>query len=93
MNGEGARQGSPDPQPIPSPQSSDGGRGCTTRRGDHVSPPAVVIRFELERSPTVEYEYLTESEARRMADWIGAHPRWTEIVVRAQDLAEEAKAA
>jgi hypothetical protein len=58
-----------------------------------MSAPCVVIRLEFERRPVVFADYLTESEEIRMADWLGVHGDYAELVARALELATEERAA
>ncbi len=55
--------------------------------------PSLVVRFPLEAPPRVEIEALYETDTARVVDWITAHPAWDALVQRAQELAEEARAA
>jgi hypothetical protein len=45
-----------------------------------MTAPAVVIRLELESSPRVCYDVMSESEQRRLSDWINCKPELLEIV-------------
>jgi hypothetical protein len=58
-----------------------------------VSPPAVILRFELEAAPIVFADYLDETEADRMDDWLDEHPEYRRLIREAVQLAEEARAA
>jgi hypothetical protein len=58
-----------------------------------VSPPAVILRFELEAAPIVFADYLDDSEADRMDDWLDEHPEYRRLIREAVQLAEEARAA
>ena len=55
--------------------------------------PAVVIELSVESAPRVHVICMNEGEERRVWDWIMNHPELHEIVVRAVELAEEARAA
>lgn len=55
--------------------------------------PAVLIRLELEAAPKVLIDALTEGESLRLEDWVSTHPDLAELVCRALELADEAKAA
>jgi hypothetical protein len=55
--------------------------------------PAVVIRFELEAAPKVMFECLSESEEKRLRDWLNAHPELAELLLRTLALRHEALAA
>jgi hypothetical protein len=57
------------------------------------SKPAVVISFPLEEAPTLHIDAIRESEWLRIVDWILAHPEWNELIRRAHELVEEARAA
>jgi hypothetical protein len=58
-----------------------------------VSAPAVVVRFELEAAPRLWVDALTDSEERRLWEWIASRDDLLALVARALELAEEAKAA
>jgi len=55
--------------------------------------PCVVIELRVEAAPVVRICSQNEGEERRVWDWIMNHPELHEIVVRAVELAEEARAA
>lgn len=57
------------------------------------SPPAVLIRVELEAAPVVVVDVLTDAELARLADWIHSHPRLAALVTAAVELEAEARAA
>jgi hypothetical protein len=56
-----------------------------------VNSPTVVIRLELEAAPEILFNDLSESV--RMADWLGQHPAYLELIARALELAEKEQAA
>jgi hypothetical protein len=58
-----------------------------------VTPPAIVVRFELEARPVVFADYLDDSEAERMADWLDRHPDYARVIEDARELAERERAA
>ena len=58
-----------------------------------MSPPAVVIRLEVEAPPRVVFDALTDGENARLADWIGANADYAELVAQAVDLGERERAA
>lgn len=58
-----------------------------------MSAPAAVIRFELERRPTVYFEALHEGERDRLLDWLRAHPEFEDVFARACKLVEQERAA
>jgi hypothetical protein len=58
-----------------------------------MSGPAVVIRLELETTPRVIADYLSEGEERRMVDWLRAHPEQEDLVTRALEIARLGRAA
>lgn len=58
-----------------------------------MSAPAVVVRFELEAAPRLWVDALTDSEERRLWEWIASRDDLLALVARALELAEEAKAA
>jgi hypothetical protein len=53
-----------------------------------VSPPAIVIRFELEAPPRVEADWLDDAEDARMMDWLGHHPVYQALIAAGMELAE-----
>jgi hypothetical protein len=55
--------------------------------------PAVLIRLPLEGAPRVYFDTLSEAEEWRLVDWIGSQDGLAELVARAFELAEEARAA
>jgi hypothetical protein len=55
--------------------------------------PAVLIELGLEAAPRVLVHAMNESEEARVVDWIRSHDELAELVVRALELAEEARAA
>lgn len=55
--------------------------------------PAVLVRFEIEAAPVVIADYLGDSEASRMEDWLAQHPRWLGLIVEALELAKTERAA
>lgn len=57
------------------------------------APPAVVVRFELEAAARVFVDALDEGERVRLEDWLDAHPRESELVRLALELADERRAA
>ena len=58
-----------------------------------MSAPAVVVRFELKAAPRLWVDALTDSEERRLWEWIASRDDLLALVARALELAEEAKAA
>ncbi len=48
-----------------------------------VSPPAIVIRIELEALPKAYADVMYEGEAVRLADWIAANPALERLVAAA----------
>jgi hypothetical protein len=51
------------------------------------NPPAVIIRLEFERpSPRIVCDYLHESDAVRMLDWLDAHPQLVALLEAAYEL-------
>jgi hypothetical protein len=50
--------------------------------------PSIVIRFELERRPTVHTDALDEAEERRLLDWIESRREYALLIARAYALAE-----
>jgi len=55
--------------------------------------PSVVIELRVEAAPCVRLCCANSSEESRVMDWIGAHEGLAELVRRAVELAEEARAA
>jgi hypothetical protein len=55
--------------------------------------PAVLIELALESAPRVVIHSMNDSEEARVVDWIRSHDDLAELVVRALELAEEARAA
>jgi len=58
-----------------------------------VSPPAIIIRFDLEAAPLVFVDYLSDAEERRMDDWLDAHPEYRALIEDAVELAEQEQRA
>jgi hypothetical protein len=58
-----------------------------------VSPPAFVIRVELESRPQVITDCVNEAEQRRLAFWLSTRPALLDLVVQAIELQDEARAA
>ncbi len=56
-------------------------------------PPTLTILLPLEGAPRLWVDSMTEEETRRLWDWINAQDELAELVARALELAEEAKAA
>jgi hypothetical protein len=54
--------------------------------------PAVVIELAFEAAPRVFLHCLHELDEARVVDWIRSHDELAELVVRALELAEEARA-
>ena len=55
--------------------------------------PAVLIEIRVEAAPRLTLCCLNSSEESRIRDWIGAHEGLSDLVQRALELAEEARAA
>lgn len=55
--------------------------------------PQVTIALGLESAPRVLLHSMNDSEAGRLLDWIRSHDDLAELVNRALELAEEARAA
>jgi len=55
--------------------------------------PAVVIELRLEAAPRVLLCCMNDAEQLRVEDWIASHDALAELVQRALELAEEARAA
>jgi hypothetical protein len=59
-----------------------------------MNPPAIVIRVEFERvEPVVFSDTLDEGERDRLVAWLQRRPELHELVRRALELAQEARAA
>jgi hypothetical protein len=59
-----------------------------------MNPPALVIRLALEADPVVYLDTLSDTEERRLIDWLTvARPSYGELAARVMELAQEAKAA
>jgi hypothetical protein len=56
-------------------------------------PPALTILLPLEGTPRVWIDSMTDSEERRLWEWIGSRDDLLALVGRALEIAEEAKAA
>jgi hypothetical protein len=55
--------------------------------------PAVLIELGLESAPRVLIHSMNDSEEARVHDWIRSHDELADLVARALELAEEARAA
>ncbi|MFN2467039.1 MAG: hypothetical protein ABR521_02745 [Gaiellaceae bacterium] len=55
--------------------------------------PALVIVLAFEAAPRVVADCLSDSEGQRLVDWIESRPELLELVKRALELQEEARAA
>ncbi len=60
---------------------------------DAPAHPAVLIELRVEAAPRVLVCCMTEAEETRVVDWIRSHNGLAELVQRALELAEEARAA
>lgn len=58
-----------------------------------MSAPCVIIKLALEEPPVVLKDCASEDDKRRLEDWLDAHPEYWELIYRARDLMQEAKAA
>ena len=58
-----------------------------------MSEPSIVIRLPLEGRPQVRLDVLTESEERRLADWLAEHDDLRGLLEHACELAEWREAA
>jgi hypothetical protein len=58
-----------------------------------VSAPAVIIRLELEASPHIYLDTIHSGEEARLRDWIERHPDYVALIRRAQQIAEQERAA
>jgi hypothetical protein len=56
-------------------------------------PPGVMIFLPLEGAPRLWVDALTDSEERRLWDWIGGRDDLVVLVARALELADKAKTA
>jgi hypothetical protein len=55
--------------------------------------PAILIELGLESAPRVLLHCVNDAEEERVMDWIRSHEAFAELVLRALELAEEARAA
>ena len=55
--------------------------------------PAVVILFPLGAAPQVWLDVANGGEEHRLHEWLERHGEYAELVERARELAEEARAA
>jgi hypothetical protein len=55
--------------------------------------PAITIELGLESAPRVLLHCGSDSEEARVSDWVRSHDELAELVARALELAEEARAA
>jgi hypothetical protein len=56
--------------------------------------PAIVIELEVEaKAPRVFVRSMTDGEEARVADWVRSQDELADLVARALELAEEARAA
>jgi hypothetical protein len=58
-----------------------------------MSPPALVIRLALEQPASVYLDCLNDGEKARLFDWLNSQPDYADLVERALELAEQARAA
>ena len=58
-----------------------------------MAAPAIVIRLEIEERPSVREDALSESESKRLHDWITSRPELRRLVRDAVVLMTEKKAA
>jgi hypothetical protein len=56
-------------------------------------PPRITIELGLETAPRVLLHSMNDSEETRVLDWVRSHDELAELVARALELAEEARAA
>jgi hypothetical protein len=56
-----------------------------------MTPPALIVRLELESRPRVFVDALNEGEARRLADWLAAAER--PLAERVLEALRQARAA
>ena len=54
-----------------------------------MTPPAIVIRLELEAAPRLQVDALDERESKRLLDWLDAHPRYLRLIQEAIELEAE----
>jgi len=55
--------------------------------------PAVVIELRVDAAPSVMFVCRNSSEELRLMDWVASHDDLCDLVRRAVELAEEARAA
>ena len=58
-----------------------------------MSPPSLTIVLALEAEPRVYLDCVTDSEERRLLDWLSTRPDYAELLDWLSTFAEEAKAA
>jgi hypothetical protein len=55
--------------------------------------PALIVRLSIEHPPSVYVDCLSDSEESRLWFWLGSKPEILELVARAIEIADEARAA
>jgi hypothetical protein len=85
MNDEGRRHSAPATSPH-QPHAED-----SRSVGD--PPPAIVVRFELERRPVVLSTAQHERDQQRLLAWLNSRERYAHLVAEAIDLAQQGLAA
>jgi hypothetical protein len=56
------------------------------------APPSLAIVLELEAAPRLIFDCLSESEEKRLKDWLWAHSELLALAVRALELRDEPEA-
>jgi hypothetical protein len=62
-------------------------------REGELSPPAIIIRFELEAAPRVLAICEHDGDERRLWDWLVSNPHHVAIVTQALELEREGRKA
>jgi hypothetical protein len=58
-----------------------------------MNAPAVIIRLELEATPRVTFDCLSEGESQRLVEHLDAHPELLALLARTQEIIASEKAA
>lgn len=59
------------------------------RRANGVSPPAIVVTFELESRPSVIACWDSDEDGERLTAWLDARPAYAELLYQAVELSGE----
>ena len=58
-----------------------------------MSAPSITIRLSIEDRLRLSLDCISESEERRLVDWLSAKPEYLDLITRAIELADEERAA